>query len=379
MMPHSPPRAPPARSGRRRWLSGLRVFLAAGLGGFWATILIAGFLMVESLAARATSAVVAPPDIRRVVLQIGDRQRSYVLQAPPKATGARPLVVALHGWLGTGEGLEEMSGLSEAALRRGFTVAYPDGVWRAWGVSPTEAKGIADAAFLKTLVADVAARMPVDPKRIYLVGFSAGGFMAQSLACSGEMKVAGVAVVASNLFATAASACPHPPAVPFLVIHGTADPMVPYGGGETPRGTILSIPETLAYWAQANGCAGPFTRAPATSADPVVPVLRESAMNCPAGRAVEALLLEGGGHDWPGTAAWLPSFIVGQRSDAVNATGAILDFLLRGQDGSRSAALGQRLDQVAPGDDAAQLVALHHQHAADVVPGNQLGDVAQRR
>ena len=32
---------------------------------------------------------------------------------------------------------------------------------------------------------DVAARVQIDPRRVYLVGFSAGGFMAQALACSG--------------------------------------------------------------------------------------------------------------------------------------------------------------------------------------------------
>jgi polyhydroxybutyrate depolymerase len=264
-----------------------------------------------------------------MVLQVDGTERSYLLEAPGRFAVARPLIIALHGWLGSGSAIEEMSRLSEAAYRQGLVVAYPDGVWRSWGVSPTEPKWVADAAFLKAVVRDVSARVRIDPRRVYLVGFSAGGFMAQALACTGEMPVAGLAVVSSNLFAEAAEACGHPPAVPFLLVHGTADPMVPYQGGSTARGQMLSIPDTMAYWARANGCAGPLAELSQASADPGVAVVREVATRCAAGGAAEAWLLEGGGHDWPGTTAWLPSFIVGQRSDAVDATRVVLDFLLR--------------------------------------------------
>jgi poly(3-hydroxybutyrate) depolymerase len=43
--------------------------------------------------------------------------------------------------------------------------------------------------------------------RIYAVGYSNGGLMAQALACSGRVHLAGVAVVASGLAAPAAAAC----------------------------------------------------------------------------------------------------------------------------------------------------------------------------
>jgi poly(3-hydroxybutyrate) depolymerase len=69
-----------------------------------------------------------------------------------------------------------MSSLSSAAARLGCAVVYPKGDWRSRGFDPSSTRGAVDAAFLTNVVADVADRIPVDPFRIYAVGFSSGGF-----------------------------------------------------------------------------------------------------------------------------------------------------------------------------------------------------------
>ena len=157
----------------------------------------------------------------RVSVVSGGEPRSYKLVAPPGDDGGpRPLVIALHGWLGTPEQMARMSGLSAAAARFGFAVVYPEGDWRSWGINQSSPRGATDAAFLADVVADVSARIPVDRARITAVGFSNGGFMAQALACSGRVRLAGVAVVASGLAASAAAGCRPGVAVPFLLIEG---------------------------------------------------------------------------------------------------------------------------------------------------------------
>lgn len=264
----------------------------------------------------------------RVGVRSGGEARSYTLVAAPGGNGApRPLVIALHGWLGTPEQMARMSGLSAAAARRGFAVVYPEGDWRSWGIDPSSRRGAADAAFLADVVADVAARLPIDPARITAVGFSNGGFMAQALACSGRVRLAGIAVVASGLAAAAAASCPPGVAVPFLLIDGTDDPVVPVNGTGTGEKRILPANETLAFWATGNRCRG-FDFAGAKSCEPGVTILRAIGRTCRGGDT-EGWFVQGAGHGWPGSDLGYPEFLVGRRSSAIDATEIVLDFLLR--------------------------------------------------
>ncbi len=254
--------------------------------------------------------------------------RSYKLVAAPGSDSApRPLVIALHGWLGTPEQMARMSGLSSAADRLGFAVVYPQGDWRSWGIDQSSRRGAAAAVFLVDVVADVSARTPVDPARIYAVGFSNSGFMAQALACAGRLRLAGVAVVASGLAASAAAGCKPGITVPFLLIAGTDDPVVPVNGTGTGEDRILPANETLAFWATGNRCRG-FDFAGAESREPGVTILRTVGRQCRGGDT-EGWFIQGGGHGWPGSDIGYPEFLVGRRTSAIDTTFVVLEFLLR--------------------------------------------------
>ena len=265
----------------------------------------------------------APGTVR---LMSGGEARSYVLVAPPGATVPRPLVIALHGWLGTPGQMADLTGFSAAAAQRGFDVVYPKGDWRAWGIDGTSRRGAADAAFLAGVVADVASRTPVDPARISAVGFSNGGFMAQALACSGRVHLAGVAVVSSGLAASAAASCTPDRAVPFLLIQGTGDPIVSVDGVGCGARRILPSAETLAFWGMENGCAG-FDKVAAPSAEAGTSVFHETGRHCRGG-AAEAFFIDGAGHGWPGSRFSYPAFVAGRSTHAIDATAIILAFLL---------------------------------------------------
>jgi polyhydroxybutyrate depolymerase len=99
----------------------------------------------------------------------------------------------------------------------------------------------------------------VDPRRVFVVGYSNGGFMAHRLACDLSGRIAAVVSIAG--------AGPRPeegcePKVPVRVlqIHGDADDIVSYTGGrlfgkaEFPL--HVSAPDTLSSWARRLGCAG---------------------------------------------------------------------------------------------------------------------------
>jgi polyhydroxybutyrate depolymerase len=274
-------------------------------------------LLLSTLASCAT-----PPG--SIALKSGGETRSYVLVS--QGATPRPLILALHGWLGTPQQMAEMSGLSAQAAKQGFDVAYPKGDWRSWGLDESSRRGAADAGFLQRVVADASARTPIDAARIFAVGFSNGGFMAQALACSGRVHLAGLAVVASGLAAGARTACHPGGPVPFLLIQGTADPIVPPGGASSGRDRILASWATLAFWARINGCDG-FALSAAPSAQPAMPVTHAQGRDC-AGAATEAWFVQGGGHGWPGSNFAYPAFIVGRNTHAIDATSLIVRFLL---------------------------------------------------
>ena len=277
----------------------------------------------------------------RVGVISGGEPRSYKRVAPPGGDGApRPLVIALHGWLGTPEQMARMSGLSSAAARLGFVVVYPEGDWRSWGIDQSSPRGATDATFLADVVADVSARIPVDAARITAVGFSNGGFMAQALACSGRVRLAGVAVVASGLAASAAAGCRPGVAVPFLLIEGTDDPIVPVNGAGTGEERILPANETLAFWATENRCNG-FDLAGAESQEPGVTIQRAIGRQCRGGDT-EGWFVQGAGHGWPGSDVGYPEFLVGRRTSAIDATSVVLAFLLRQAVASPPPQIGSR-------------------------------------
>jgi len=138
-------------------------------------------------------------------------------------------------------------------------------------------------------------KLPIDRSRVYLVGTSAGGFMAYRLACDIPNRFAAIASVAGSMFWTD---CSPSVAVSIYEIHGTADANVPYeGGAATYHGVtqIEAAPDVLARWVRFDGCASP----PATSQ---VGITRtELWSRCTAGVTVRFDTVLGGHHTWFGS------------------------------------------------------------------------------
>ncbi len=234
----------------------------------------------------------AAPDPAQGLLQVGGLQRTYSVHVPPGAVTG--LVINLHGAGQTGRDQETFTNYDAVADRYGFVVAYPDGVDMSWadgrGGSVPERQGVDDVGFLSTLITQLTNEYGVSPGRVFVTGMSAGGFMAQRLACDRADLVAAVVSVAGTLGATVPCAPSRPVSV--LAVHGDADPVVPFGGGPmVGRGgpsVIVSAPELVNRWRAIDGCP-----------PPVDSPGRSSATGCADGTAVEFVILGGGGHVWP--------------------------------------------------------------------------------
>ncbi len=266
-----------------------------------------------------------------------------------------PLVLDFHG-LGS-DGLQQalVSSSPAAAARRGFISVVPDGARnellgaRLWNLGGTETgvaaldeagPGLADdVAFTVELLDLVESVLCVDTGRVYSMGLSNGGFFSAVLACELSDRIAAIATVAGI---THPDDCEPVRPVPVLHVHGTADTVVPFDGGDSSllAGAGRAVPGVdssviaglaaelfvpiageVAEWAVANGCdPDPTTTARS-------PVVEERVYpNCAPGGAVEFFVVDGGGHTWPGsvTMSLVPS--LGPTTFDIDATALAFDW-----------------------------------------------------
>ena len=113
-------------------------------------------------------------------LAVGGRDRTYTLHLPALRDGRPlPLVVLLHGRLGTGAGMARLTSFDAIADSVGILVAYPDGWRRSWADgrmgTPADRQGVDDVAFVLAMIDDIARTVPIDRHRIYVAGISNGG------------------------------------------------------------------------------------------------------------------------------------------------------------------------------------------------------------
>ncbi len=225
-------------------------------------------------------------------IAFGGLDRTYRVHKPLGLTAAAPLVVMLHGATGTGQQAENSYGWDQLADSAHFVVAYPDGIGRSWNghgcCSKAMRDNIDDVGFITAMVGQIAADQPIDKSRVYAAGISNGGILSYALACN-----TGLFAAIGPDSATMLDPCPAPHPTSVIHIHGTADKLVPYNGGDA-RSAVDGppVPDVNAFWRKVDQCGPPAvtTNAPVTT----------STAACADKRSVELITIDGGKHQWPG-------------------------------------------------------------------------------
>lgn len=203
----------------------------------------------SALAGAKANPAFQPPLVQTI--QTGAMTRRFVEVDPslPTGEGKRALVLVFHGDGGSAETFHQAFPY-ESASEGDAVLLYPDGVGNSWtlgGADPNQ-----DLAFVDALVARTLARGGIDPHRVYAVGYSSGGFLANLIACRrpGLLRAfasnAGGAPYDQKLaFANGFPKCEGEKPTAAMILHGDRDYGVTIDSGEF----------SAQYWGYVNGCS----------------------------------------------------------------------------------------------------------------------------
>jgi polyhydroxybutyrate depolymerase len=241
--------------------------------------------------------------------------RELLVHMPPHLDRRTMLIVDFHGATSTMQQQDVYSGFDARADTDGFVVATPNGTVIG-GVRQWNFLGAPDVDFAIALVRQLVAGACVAPGHVFATGISSGGAMTAALACRASNTFDGFAPVSANFYIPAI--CDHAAQRPYLIFHGTADPVVPYYGGKVTTNrdglAVGGAEDNAAKWAKHNGCgAGRITTTLSSE------VVRFTWPDCAA--PVIMYKIVGGGHTWPGAAISVP---LGKTTHQISATDQII-------------------------------------------------------
>jgi polyhydroxybutyrate depolymerase len=239
------------------------------------------------------------------VLVVGDRTRSFLLVEPEGASAAppRPLVLVFHGDGGTAKGFHAAFPF-EASGATAY-LAYPDGIDNTWDLE-TKTKN-RDVAFIEALIDALAKRLPIDRTRVFLVGYSSGGFFSNVFACQRSKLVraisssaGGAPYLQAESWPNGFTRCPGQAPVAAMALHGEDDNGVTLDSGRF----------SASYWAYVDGCDEGSMETTGYSEC-------QSYRGCPAGKNVVWCQIPGLGH-WVWTRAAEASWTFFERVSEVS-------------------------------------------------------------
>lgn len=263
--------------------------------------------------------------------------RQYLLYVPNDYTGQEkwPLVINYHGWTSNAAAqMNTHSKMNFIADTAHFLVAYPQGLQilvpgfgqgAGWNL-PGYVANQDDISFSDSLLDHIDMEFSIDLARVHATGWSNGCTFSFYLAHRLPNRFASVGGVAGPLTNELLDSLNTDPGRRFsvLLMHGTADGLVPYTGAP---GLIAAASVTASYWASRNNCSQDsiVTDLPDIVAYDKSTVTLIEYGHCDEDAEVLLYRINNGGHGWPGTG---PN-IFGSTNLDINASAEIWNFFKR--------------------------------------------------
>lgn len=295
-------------------------------------------LAVVMMLFAADASALRPGDHSRTV-HVDGQERGYLVHVPPQYAPDTPMpvVLAFHGGGANARNMVVFSGLNEKADEAGFIVVYPEGSGRLEQMrtfnagnccGQAAARQIDDVSFTRKVLDDLESVANVDRRRVFATGMSNGAMMAYRLAAEMSDRIAAIAPVSGPM---GTQECHPDRAISVMHFHGGADEFAPFAGGKGrgPSGTdFFSVEHSINAWVEANGCVKTpvTTRLPDPENDGTA-VREERYGSGKDGAEVVLVVIEGGGHTWPGREPRLR--LLGVSTTDISANDMMWDFFQR--------------------------------------------------
>ena len=193
-----------------------------------------------------------------------NEERKYLLYLPANfdESAPVPLVVALHGLTNNGNILFESSQFSIIADTANFVLAFPTALTNslgqtAWNNGLIVGSGADDTGFLREMIGTISSEYNIDSDRVYMTGFSMGGFMSNRMACEFSEEIAAIASHSGTIADAIHTDCVPTRPFPMMHIHGTSDLIVGYDGNWL--GGFESVDTLMRYWRDFVNCSNAYT------------------------------------------------------------------------------------------------------------------------
>jgi polyhydroxybutyrate depolymerase len=315
---------------------------------------------------------------------VDDVDRNFMVRLPKgyDATKHYPVVIVLHGMSQDADDIERLTRFDELADKDGIISVYPIAMHGRWnvGVRPQQAQrptGMGpgrrryggggypgggypgggggypggggqrqgqdpqnqdpnqdrraepadDIAFFNQMLDQMATKFSVDSSRIYAAGLSEGGFMSLRVGCALSDRIAAVAALGAAMPKTMICVPTRP--VPLVMINGTSDPVVPYGGGtEHNRNlSVISVEDSAKAWARIDRCAEkPDKSKLSPQAKGGMETKVDTYNGCQQNAQVVLYSVKGAGNTWPGGEQYEAEKTIGKTSQDLNANEVLWSF-----------------------------------------------------
>lgn len=311
-------------------------------------------------------------------LTVDDVERTFMLRLPKGFDAQRhyPVVMLLHGLNQDADDMERLTQFDQVADKDGIIAVYPMAMNGRWniGVQPEQHRmGMGpggghhrrggsggggypgggggypggggqqpsgreaedrkpapadDIAFFNQLIDQLTSKFSADALRVYVAGLSEGGFMSLRLGCSLGDRIAAVGAIGAAMPKTMICLPSRP--VPLVMINGTADPVVRYGGGseENLRLTTLSVEDSAKAWAKIDRCAEKPEHSKIATPKGGTETKIDTYTGCQQDAQVVSYSLKGAGNTWPGGMQYEAENQVGKTSADFNANTTLWSFLV---------------------------------------------------